>query len=88
MWASKNEIITPDGWGGMNTDEAKRNMVSMIIPFFIKLDEVDKYKEGEGPIESITIQLPIDQLKIEGEETQPMIITFPPKEEFDTKCIP
>ena len=67
-WAFKNETIIPNGWGGMDVDEANRIMVSMITPFIIKLDEVDKYKEKEGPITPITIQLSIDQPKIKDEE--------------------
>ena len=53
----------------MDADEANKSMVSIITPFLIKLDEVNKYKEEEGPVTPITIQLPIDQLKIEEEET-------------------
>ena len=80
-------MITPNGWGGMNADEANRSMVSKITSFLINLDEANICKEEEGPVTPITIQLPIDQLRIEKEETQPVIITLPPKEKFDTKCI-
>ena len=41
----------------------------MITPFLIKLDEIDKYKEEESSVEPIIVHLPIDQLKIKGEET-------------------
>ena len=71
----------------MNADEANKSMVSMITPFIIKLDEVDKYKAEEGPATPITIQLPVDQLRNEEEEMQPVIIALPPKEKFDTKCV-
>ena len=72
----------------MDADKANRSIVSMITPFIIKLDEVDKYKEEEGPITPITIQLSNDQLRIKEEETRPVIIALPPKEKFDTKYVP
>ena len=81
-------MITPDGWGGVDANEANRSMVSMITPFLIKLDEVNKYKEEKCHVTLITIQFPIEQLKVEEEETQAVIITLPPKEKFNTKYIP
>ena len=63
-------------------------MVPVITPLLINLDEVDKLEEEKYHDEQITIELPIDQLKIEDKEVQPMIITLSPKEKFDTKCVP
>ena len=77
-----------DGWGGMDTIEVNKSMVFMIIPLLINLDEVDRLEEEKHRDEQITIELPIDQLKIKNNEVQLVIITLPPKEKFDTKCVP
>ena len=77
-----------DGWGRIDAIETHKSMVSMIIPLLIHLDEEDKLKEEKDNVEPITIELPIGQLKIEEKEIQLVIIILPPKEKFDTKCVP
>ena len=72
----------------MDTIEANKSMMSMNTSLLINLDEVDKLEEEKGHVEPITIELPIGQLKIKEKEVQPVIITLPPKEKIDTKCVP
>ena len=65
----KNEVIISNGWCGMDDEEANKKWRIHVTPFMIKFDEVHKNEEDGCHVQLVTIQLPIDQLKIE--EKQP-----------------